>query len=247
MLQESINEDKSVPFTDLILIQLVNPTLSQSSVNKTRVNQTHLSGNATIDVNMNQTFMSSQSVAPFVHNDVPVTPNHRDHDTMDGDEVFIKNLNDTDKIRLSYRVSSSMIRRIGANSVQVSFPLDILLSPDDIAEYNNIMSFIFRIKRSKFVLDQLLFIHKETTGLTELKVKSASVNVTKGKNDMTPAQRDMKTFYHKLNLLRGTLIHFVNNLQHYVATRVGDRLIPITKHLTSCVSGRRNGVERVGR
>lgn len=112
---------------------------------------------------------------------------------------------------------------IGANNcVQVSFPLDILLSSDVLAEYNNIMSFIFRIKRSKFVLDQLLFIHKETTGLTDLKIKSASVNVTKGKNEMTPALRDMKAFYHKLNLFRGTLIHFVNNLQHYVATRVRD-------------------------
>ncbi len=108
MLQESIHEDKSVPFSDLILIQLVNPTMSQSSINKTRVNQTQLSGNATIDINVNQTFMSSQSVVAPSHVpvDVPATPGNRvDHEGIESEEVFIKNLNDTDKIRLSYRVS----------------------------------------------------------------------------------------------------------------------------------------------
>lgn len=112
MLQESIHEDKSVPFSDLILIQLVNPTLSQSSMNKTRVNQTQLSGNATIDINVNQTFMSSQSiVAPVAVNaDVPATPGNRvEHEGYESDEVFIKNLNDTDKIRLSYRVSVAVL------------------------------------------------------------------------------------------------------------------------------------------
>eukprot|EP00026_Physarum_polycephalum_P003751 Phypoly_transcript_03765.p1 GENE.Phypoly_transcript_03765~~Phypoly_transcript_03765.p1 ORF type:complete len:761 (+),score=166.25 Phypoly_transcript_03765:174-2285(+) len=88
---------------------------------------------------------------------------------------------------------------------QVPSPLDIIITPATLARYSAIFSFLLAVKRCKCAVESTIQVGQKTT--------PSPLSTPSSTHSYPPS-------LHSLHLLRAKLMHFVNNLQHYLFDRV---------------------------
>uniref|UniRef100_S4RZR7 Gamma-tubulin complex component n=1 Tax=Petromyzon marinus TaxID=7757 RepID=S4RZR7_PETMA len=103
---------------------------------------------------------------------------------------------------------------------KVPWPLDIVISNEDQALYNDIFLFLLKVKWAKCSLEQLRFKARVQGGTWRPRDAGSQCRLAPSPSRIASSGRDQSLAPHRMYLLRIRILHFVNSLHGYLLHKV---------------------------